>query len=55
MNGKYKKNTIFVNSEHPIEGMFYTDYIFYGALGEEDIKTITDKGFNVIILPLERQ
>jgi 4-amino-4-deoxy-L-arabinose transferase len=49
MNGKYPPNTVFVNHPHAIEGMFYTDYIFYGHTPDTfEIKILGNSGFEVI-------
>jgi len=49
LDGKFDKNTVFVNEDHAIEGMFYTDYIFYGGMPKpEEIQLLKEKGYNVI-------
>ncbi|MFA6951294.1 MAG: glycosyltransferase family 39 protein [Lentimicrobiaceae bacterium] len=52
MNGKYDKKTVFMNEEHAVEGMFYTDYIFYtGTPDEETLELLKEQGYRVIIRP----
>ncbi|HLN53333.1 MAG TPA: glycosyltransferase family 39 protein [Lentimicrobium sp.] len=49
LQGKYSRNTIFVNEEHYIEAMFYTDYIFYDRkLSKEEIDFLEKKNYKVI-------
>jgi 4-amino-4-deoxy-L-arabinose transferase-like glycosyltransferase len=50
LDKKFDKNTVFINEVHAIEGMFYTDYIFYGGMPDPDeIMLLKEKGYNVIL------
>lgn len=52
MRGKFDEKTVFMNYEHAIEGMFYTDYIFYDRLPlDGEIESLAQKGYKVIIKP----
>lgn len=50
LQGKYGVKTVFINEEHAIEGMFYTDYIFYErTLNEQETESLHKQGYKVII------
>lgn len=50
-NGKYPKNTVIFNCEHAIEGMFYTDYIFYTRYPiNSEKEELERKGYTVIVM-----
>lgn len=47
---KYNDKTLFFNFEHAIEGMYYTDYIFYTQIPDrETINNLLYQGYKVII------
>ncbi len=51
MRGNYPPNTVFVNHPHPVEGMFYTDYIFYGHIpGEDELTRLRKSGYEVKVV-----
>lgn len=50
MNGKYNDKTVFFNYEHAIEGMYYTDYIFYTQIPDkETLEDLQKEGYKIII------
>ena len=50
MRNKYDAKTIFFNHEHAIEGMYYTNYIFYTHIPEKSqIEFLERKGYRVIV------
>ncbi|MCX6234514.1 MAG: glycosyltransferase family 39 protein [Bacteroidetes bacterium] len=49
MKNKYDSKTIIINDEHAIEGMYYTDYIFYARIPNNDeLENLQKKGYKVI-------
>ena len=50
MRNKYDAKTIFFNHEHAIEGMYYTNYIFYTHIPEKSqIEFLERMGYRVIV------
>lgn len=50
MNGKYAANTLFFNYKHAIEGMYYTDYIFYTQVPDQEIiEKLQKQGYRIYI------
>lgn len=50
MKNAYPEKTVFFNYEHAIEGMFYTDYIFYKQIpNDEEISSLENQGYLLVI------
>jgi len=50
MNNKYDNKSVFFNFEHSIEGMYYTNYIFYSRIpNKSEIDYLKSKGYKIVM------